>query len=219
MSGTGETPDPQLSPSQLEDEIARTRKELAGTIDELTTRLDPRVQAKAAAQQAKQAASDTGAFLSGNGLPEEDPDRSRNVKLCWAPPWSASRWWPRRSSAAARNDPLDERRRPRAGAPPDAGSAAFRRAGRFDDARGVRHAGGFGDAGTSGVQERRTRAGLGGKAGADRERASCRRPFGCAPPRRRAVGRGPGATPGQDLSVPSAGSLAAPSRARTSDSR
>lgn len=81
MSGTGETPDPQLSPSQLEDEIARTRKELAGTIDELTTRLDPRVQAKAAAQQAKQAASDTGAFLSGNGLPEEDPDRSRNVKL------------------------------------------------------------------------------------------------------------------------------------------
>jgi hypothetical protein len=70
-----------LSQSQLEDEIARTRAELAGTIDELTTRLDPRVQAKQAAHQAKQAATDTGAFLTGGGLPEEDPDRSRNVKL------------------------------------------------------------------------------------------------------------------------------------------
>ncbi|WP_454728533.1 DUF3618 domain-containing protein [Cellulosimicrobium protaetiae] len=81
MSGTDGAPVPPLSQSQLEDEIARTRAELAGTIDELTTRLDPRVQAKAAAQQAKQAATDTGAFLTGSGLPEEDPDRSRNVKL------------------------------------------------------------------------------------------------------------------------------------------
>ena len=88
MSGTDGAPVPPLSQSQIEDEIARTRAELAGTIDELTTRLDPRVQAKAAAQQAKaaaqqakQAASDTGAFLTGSGLPEEDPDRSRNVKL------------------------------------------------------------------------------------------------------------------------------------------
>ncbi|MGM7421208.1 DUF3618 domain-containing protein [Cellulosimicrobium sp. ES-005] len=81
MSGTDGAPVPPLSQSQLEDEIARTRAELAGTIDELTTRLDPRVQAKAAAQQAKQAASDTRAFLTGGGLPEEDPDRSRNVKL------------------------------------------------------------------------------------------------------------------------------------------
>ena len=81
MSGTDGASAPALSQSQLEDEIARTRAELAGTIDELTTRLDPRVQAKAAAQQAKQAASDTGAFLTGGGLPEEDPDRSRNVKL------------------------------------------------------------------------------------------------------------------------------------------
>ncbi|MFI2702178.1 DUF3618 domain-containing protein [Cellulosimicrobium composti] len=81
MSGSDGAPTPQLSQSQLEDEIARTRAELAGTIDELTTRLDPRVQAKQAAHQAKQAASDTGTFLSGGGLPEEDPDRSRNVKL------------------------------------------------------------------------------------------------------------------------------------------
>ena len=81
MSGTDGAPVPPLSQSQIEDEIARTRAELAGTIDELTTRLDPRVQAKAAAQQAKQAASDTGAFLTGGGLPVEDPDRSRNVKL------------------------------------------------------------------------------------------------------------------------------------------
>jgi len=81
VSGSDGAPAPQLSQSQLEDEIARTRAELAGTIDELTTRLDPRVQAKQAAHQAKQAASDTGTFLSGGGLPEEDPDRSRNVKL------------------------------------------------------------------------------------------------------------------------------------------
>ncbi len=81
MSGTDEAPAPRPSQSQLEDEIARTRAELAGTIDELSTRLDPRVQAKQAAHQAKQAASDTGAFLTGGGLPEEDPDRSRNVKL------------------------------------------------------------------------------------------------------------------------------------------
>ncbi|UKJ63652.1 DUF3618 domain-containing protein [Cellulosimicrobium cellulans] len=81
MSGTDGASVPPLSQSQLEDEIARTRAELAGTIDELTTRLDPRIQAKAAAQQAKQAASDTSAFLTGGGLPEEDPDRSRNVKL------------------------------------------------------------------------------------------------------------------------------------------
>jgi Protein of unknown function (DUF3618) len=72
---------PAPSQSQIEDEIARTRAELAGTIDELTTRLDPRVQASHVAQQAKQAASDTSAFLTGGGLPEEDPDRSRNVKL------------------------------------------------------------------------------------------------------------------------------------------
>jgi hypothetical protein len=69
------------TPSQLEDEIARTRAELAGTLDELTSRLDPRVQASNVAQQAKQAATDTGTFLSGGGLPEEDPDRSRNVKV------------------------------------------------------------------------------------------------------------------------------------------
>ncbi|MCB7135191.1 DUF3618 domain-containing protein [Cellulosimicrobium marinum] len=79
MSAPDKAPTP--SPSQLEDEIARTRAELAGTIDELATRLDPRVQATQVAQQAKQAATDTGTFLTGGGLPEEDPDRSRNVKV------------------------------------------------------------------------------------------------------------------------------------------
>ena len=79
MSSADKAPAP--SQSQLEDEIARTRAELAGTIDELTTRLDPRVQATHVAQQAKQAASDTGTFLSGGGLPEEDPGRARNVKV------------------------------------------------------------------------------------------------------------------------------------------
>ncbi|WP_069385448.1 DUF3618 domain-containing protein [Cellulosimicrobium cellulans] len=72
---------PAQTQSQLEDEIARTRAELAGTVDELATRLDPRVQASHVAKQAKQAASDTGAFLTGGGLPEADPERSRNVKV------------------------------------------------------------------------------------------------------------------------------------------
>lgn len=72
---------PRPTPAELESEIARTRSELASTIDELTTRLDPRVQAVNVAHQARQAASDTGSFLSGGGLPEEDPRRARNVKI------------------------------------------------------------------------------------------------------------------------------------------
>jgi hypothetical protein len=72
---------PAQSQTQLEDEIARTRAELAGTVDELATRLDPRVQASHVARQAKQAASDTGALFSGGGMPEADPERSRNVKV------------------------------------------------------------------------------------------------------------------------------------------
>lgn len=77
---TAHTP-PAPSQAQLEDEIARTRAELAGTVDELATRLDPRVQASHVARQAKQAASDTGALFTGGGMPESDPERSRNVKV------------------------------------------------------------------------------------------------------------------------------------------
>lgn len=79
MSAADKAPAP--SQDRLEDEITRTRAELADTVDELATRLDPRVQAGQVARQAKQAASDTGAFLSGGGLPESDPERSRNVKV------------------------------------------------------------------------------------------------------------------------------------------
>jgi hypothetical protein len=67
--------------AELEAEIARTRSELASTIDELTTRLDPRVQAANVGRQTKQAATDTGGFLTGKGLPEHDPARARNVKI------------------------------------------------------------------------------------------------------------------------------------------
>lgn len=67
--------------AELEAEISRTRSELASTIDELTTRLDPRVQAVNVANQTKQAAADTGAFFTGGGLPEHDPARARNVKI------------------------------------------------------------------------------------------------------------------------------------------
>ncbi|MBD5785252.1 DUF3618 domain-containing protein [Cellulosimicrobium terreum] len=73
--------EPQPGRRQIEQEIARTRAELAQTLDELTTRIDPRVQASNMARQAKQAASDTGSFLTGGGLPEQEPSRSRNVKV------------------------------------------------------------------------------------------------------------------------------------------
>ena len=67
--------------AELEAEIARTRSELASTIDELTTRLDPRTQAANVARQTRQAASDTGSFFTGGGLPEHEPARARNVKI------------------------------------------------------------------------------------------------------------------------------------------
>jgi len=67
--------------AELEAEIVRTRSELASTIDELTTRLDPRTQAANVANQTKQAAADTGSFFTGGGLPEHDPTRARNVKI------------------------------------------------------------------------------------------------------------------------------------------
>lgn len=74
-------PEPRRSQADLEAEIVRTRSELASTIDELTTRLDPRVQAAHAAASAKQAATDAGSLLKGDGLPHGDPARSRNVKV------------------------------------------------------------------------------------------------------------------------------------------
>lgn len=42
-------------PEQLKEEIARTRSDLAETVDELSHRMDPREQAKAAAQAGRDA--------------------------------------------------------------------------------------------------------------------------------------------------------------------
>ncbi|WP_265520270.1 DUF3618 domain-containing protein [Oerskovia flava] len=81
MTESSSPKDTKKSQAELEAEIAVTRKELAATIDDLTTRLDPRVAASHAAHQAKQAAVDTGNLLSGGGLPDRDPARSRNVKV------------------------------------------------------------------------------------------------------------------------------------------
>ncbi|MBD8078819.1 DUF3618 domain-containing protein [Cellulosimicrobium arenosum] len=79
MSANASEPKPDRR--QLEQEISRTRAELAQTLDELTTRVDPRVHASNAARQAKQAATDTGSLFTGGGMPDEDPARSRNVKI------------------------------------------------------------------------------------------------------------------------------------------
>ncbi|GII98502.1 uncharacterized protein DUF3618 [Sediminihabitans luteus] len=64
----------------IEAEIRRTRAELARTVDELTARLDPRVQAKNVAGSAKAAVDDTRTFVTGGGLPA-DGSRARNVKV------------------------------------------------------------------------------------------------------------------------------------------
>ncbi|ROS76534.1 DUF3618 domain-containing protein [Cellulomonas sp. PhB143] len=68
-------------PSTLEAEIARARTELAATVDELTTRLHPKTQAKNAADAARNAGKDTLAFVTGDGLPDREPARARNVKI------------------------------------------------------------------------------------------------------------------------------------------
>jgi hypothetical protein len=81
------TPDAALAPSrpltkrELEAEVRRSRTELAATLDELTTRLSPSYQASQLAQRTRRAASDAGAFLTGNGMPAGDTRRARNAKL------------------------------------------------------------------------------------------------------------------------------------------
>lgn len=76
---------PPSSSSELQAEVLRTRADLAAAIDELTTRLSPGYQASRIAREAKQAASDAGAMVSGsfgdkNG-PAQDPRRARNAKV------------------------------------------------------------------------------------------------------------------------------------------
>lgn len=79
------TPTTPPSSNELQAEVLRTRADLAAAVDELTTRLSPGYQASRIAHQAKQAASDAGAMVSGsfdskNG-PAHDPRRARNAKV------------------------------------------------------------------------------------------------------------------------------------------
>lgn len=83
MSAPATPPTP--STGELHAEVVRTRADLAAAIDELTTRLSPGYQASRIAQEAKQAASDAGAMVSGsfgnkNG-PAQDARRARNAKI------------------------------------------------------------------------------------------------------------------------------------------
>lgn len=73
---------PQGSSGELKAEVLRSRAELAAAIDELTTRLSPGYQASRLAQEAKQAAGDAKAMLTGdkNG-PAQSPRRARNAKI------------------------------------------------------------------------------------------------------------------------------------------
>ena len=84
------SPDPAARPapnetapsrSELEDQVREARRELGSALDELTTRLSPSYQAAQLAHGTKQAAADARGLLSGNGLPTQDPHRSRNAKI------------------------------------------------------------------------------------------------------------------------------------------
>ncbi|WP_407319308.1 DUF3618 domain-containing protein [Isoptericola halotolerans] len=84
------SPDPAARPAQnetapsrseLEDQVREARRELGSALDELTTRLSPSYQAAQLAHGTKQAAADVRGLLSGNGLPTQDPHRSRNAKV------------------------------------------------------------------------------------------------------------------------------------------
>lgn len=66
--------------SELEAEIRVARAQLASSVDELAARLSPKALAAEAKVTTKQAASDAGAFLTGNGLPVGPTSRARNAK-------------------------------------------------------------------------------------------------------------------------------------------
>jgi hypothetical protein len=69
------------SRSELEDQVREARRELGSALDELTTRLSPSYQAAQLAHGTKLAAADVRHLLSGDGLPTQDPHRSRNAKI------------------------------------------------------------------------------------------------------------------------------------------
>jgi hypothetical protein len=55
---TGEQPDPQADRAALEEEIERTRADLADTVDELTARLDVKARVHDKVEQVKHDAGD-----------------------------------------------------------------------------------------------------------------------------------------------------------------
>ena len=69
------------TPADLSAEVLRARAELAATIDELSTRLNPKNVATEAASATKLAATDAGTFITGGGLPDGAPRRARNAKV------------------------------------------------------------------------------------------------------------------------------------------
>lgn len=74
MSSTSAAPEPE--------DLAALRAELAASIDELVTRVNPKNVAGNAANQVKTATVDAAAFLTGSGLPApEESNRSRNAKI------------------------------------------------------------------------------------------------------------------------------------------
>jgi hypothetical protein len=66
--------------TQLQEELAQARAELATTVDELSAHLDPRAQASRFASSTKQAATDTAGLFTGDGMPRQE-HRARNVKV------------------------------------------------------------------------------------------------------------------------------------------
>ena len=71
----------QPTSADLSAEVLRARAELAATIDELSTRLNPKHVATEAAAATRLAATDAGAFITGGGLPGGAPRRARNAKI------------------------------------------------------------------------------------------------------------------------------------------
>lgn len=69
------------STAELEAQVREARRELGSALDELTTRLSPSYQAAQLAHGTKQAAADARGLLTGDGLPAQDPRRSRNAKI------------------------------------------------------------------------------------------------------------------------------------------
>ncbi|GMA24496.1 hypothetical protein GCM10025864_22550 [Luteimicrobium album] len=86
--------------TQLQEELAQARAELASTVDELSAHLDPRAQASRFAASTKQAATDTAGLFTGTGCPARSTGRGTSrCSSGWVSP--SSRWARGRSCASA----------------------------------------------------------------------------------------------------------------------